>query len=92
MTVYIIGAAVTFVLTFVIFWMLERQSEKEEREKELFPEYYEEQDRIMVKLTFFILSVLVAVIWIGVPFILAFIFIMSVIDDSGDKKQKEEKK
>ena len=27
-TVYIIGAAVTFVLTFVIFWMLERQSEK----------------------------------------------------------------
>lgn len=91
-TVYIIGAAVTFVLTFVIFWMLERQSEKEEREKELFPEYYEEQDRIMVKLTFFILSVLVAVIWIGVPFILAFIFIMSVIDDSGDKKQKEEKK
>ena len=63
MTVYIIGAAVTFVLTFVIFWMLERQSEKEEREKELFPEYYEEQetkqDRIMVKLTFFILSVLV---------------------------------
>ena len=46
----------------------------------------------MVKLTFFILSVLVAVIWIGVPFILAFIFIMSVIDDSGDKKQKEEKK
>ena len=93
-TVYIIGAAVTFVLTFVIFWMLERQSEKEEREKELFPEYYEEQetkqDRIMVKLTFFILSVLVAVI--GVPFILAFIFIMSVIDDSGDKKQKEEKK
>lgn len=81
---------------FVIFWMLERQSEKEEREKELFPEYYEEQetkqDRIMVKLTFFILSVLVAVIWIGVPFILAFIFIMSVIDDSGDKKQKEEKK
>ena len=32
-TVYIIGAAVTFVLTFVIFWMLERQSEKEEREK-----------------------------------------------------------
>ena len=38
--------------------MLERQSEKEEREKELFPEYYEEQetkqDRIMVKLTFFI--------------------------------------
>ena len=37
-TVYIIGAAVTFVLTFVIFWMLERQSEKEEREKELFPE------------------------------------------------------
>ena len=49
-------------------------------------------DRIMVKLTFFILSVLVAVIWIGVPFILAFIFIMSVIDDSGDKKQKEEKK
>ena len=26
------------------------------------------------------------------PFILAFIFIMSVIDDSGDKKQKEEKK
>ena len=89
-TVYIIGAAVTFVLTFVIFWMLERQSEKEE------PEYYEEQetkqDRIMVKLTFFILSVLVAVIWIGVPFILAFIFIMSVIDDSGDKKQKEEKK
>ena len=33
-TVYIIGAAVTFVLTFVIFWMLERQSEKEEREKE----------------------------------------------------------
>ena len=50
------------------------------------------QDRIMVKLTFFILSVLVAVIWIGVPFILAFIFIMSVIDDSGDKKQKEEKK
>ena len=90
-TVYIIGAAVTFVLTFVIFWMLERQSEKEE-----FPEYYEEQetkqDRIMVKLTFFILSVLVAVIWIGVPFILAFIFIMSVIDDSGDKKQKEEKK
>lgn len=90
-TVYIIGAAVTFVLTFVIFWMLERQSEKE-----LFPEYYEEQetkqDRIMVKLTFFILSVLVAVIWIGVPFILAFIFIMSVIDDSGDKKQKEEKK
>lgn len=92
MTVYIIGAAVTFVLTFVIFWMIERQSEKEEREKELFPEYYEEQDRIMVKLTFFILSVLVAVIWIGVPFILAFIFIMSVIDDSGDKKQKEEKK
>lgn len=92
MTVYIIGAAVTFVLTFVIFWMLERQSEKEEREKELFPEYYEEQDRIMVKLTFFILSVLVAVIWIGVPFILAFIFIMSVMDDSGDKKQKEEKK
>lgn len=91
-TVYIIGAAVTFVLTFVIFWMLERQSEKEEREKELFPEYYEEQDKIMVKLTFFILSVLVAVIWIGVPFILAFIFIMSVIDDSGDKKQKEEKK
>lgn len=95
-TVYIIGAAVTFVLTFVIFWMLERQSEKEEREKELFPEYYEEQetkqDRIMVKLTLFILSVLVAVIWIGVPFILAFIFIMSVIDDSGDKKQKEEKK
>lgn len=91
-TVYIIGAAVTFVLTFVIFWMLQRQSEKEEREKELFPEYYEEQDRIMVKLTFFILSVLVAVIWIGVPFILAFIFIMSVIDDSGDKKQKEEKK
>ena len=95
-TVYIIGAAVTFVLTFVIFWMLERQSEKEEREKELFPEYYEEQeteqDRIMVKLTFFIFSVLVAVIWIGVPFILAFIFIMSVIDDSGDKKQKEEKK
>ncbi len=91
-TVYIIGAAVTFVLTFVIFWMLERQSEKEEREKELFPEYYEEQDRIMVKLTFFILSVLVAVIWIGVPFILVFIFIMSVIDDSGDKKQKEEKK
>lgn len=95
-TVYIIGAAVTFVLTFVIFWMLERQSEKEEREKELFPEYYEEQeteqDRIMVKLTFFILPVLVAVIWIGVPFILAFIFIMSVIDDSGDKKQKEEKK
>lgn len=91
-TVYIIGAAVTFVLTFVIFWMIERQSEKEEREKELFPEYYEEQDRIMVKLTFFILSVLVAVIWIGVPFILAFIFIMSVIDDSGDKKQKEEKK
>lgn len=95
-TVYIIGAAVTFVLTFVIFWMLERQSEKEEREKELFPEYYEEQetkqDRIMVKLTFSILSVLVAVIWIGVPFILAFIFIMSVIDDSGDKKQKEEKK
>lgn len=91
-TAYIIGAAVTFVLTFVIFWMLERQSEKEEREKELFPEYYEEQDRIMVKLTFFILSVLVAVIWIGVPFILAFIFIMSVIDDSGDKKQKEEKK
>lgn len=95
-TVYIIGAAVTFVLTFVIFWMLERQSEKEEREKELFPEYYEEQetkqDRIMVKLTFLILSVLVAVIWIGVPFILAFIFIMSVIDDSGDKKQKEEKK
>ena len=91
-TVYIIGATVTFV----IFWMLERQSEKEEREKELFPEYYEEQetkqDRIMVKLTFFILSVLVAVIWIGVPFILAFIFIMSVIDDSGDKKQKEEKK
>ena len=87
-TVYIIGAAVTFVLTFVIFWMLERQSEKEEREKELFPK----QDRIMVKLTFFILSVLVAVIWIGVPFILAFIFIMSVIDDSGDKKQKEEKK
>lgn len=86
----------TFVLTFVIFWMFERQSEKEEREKELFPEYYEEQetkqDRIMVKLTFFILSVLVAVIWIGVPFILAFIFIMSVIDDSGDKKQKEEKK
>ena len=80
-TVYIIGAAVTFVLTFVIFWMLERQSEKEEREKELFPEYYEEQetkqDRIMVKLTLFIL---------------AFIFIMSVIDDSGDKKQKEEKK
>ena len=64
--------------------------------KEQFPEYYEEQetkqDRIMVKLTFFILSVLVAVIWIGVPFILAFIFIMSVIDDSGDKKQKEEKK
>lgn len=52
----------------------------------------ENQDRIMVKLTFFILSVLVAVIWIGVPFILAFIFIMSVIDDSGDKKQKEEKK
>lgn len=95
-TVYIIGAAVTFVLTFVIFWMLERQSEKEEWEKELFPEYYEEQetkqDRIMVKLTFFILSVLVAVIWIGVPFILTFIFIMSVIDDSGDKKQKEEKK
>lgn len=95
-TVYIIGAAVTFVLTFVIFWMLQRQSEKEEREKELFPEYYEEQetkqDRIMVKLTFFILSILVAVIWIGVPFILAFIFIMSVIDDSGDKKQKEEKK
>lgn len=95
-TVYIIGAAVTFVLTFVIFWMLERQSEKEEQEKELFPEYYEEQetkqDRIMVKLTFFILSALVAVIWIGVPFILAFIFIMSVIDDSGDKKQKEEKK
>lgn len=95
-TVYIIGAAVTFVLTFVIFWMLERQSEKEEREKELFPEYYEEQetkqDRITVKLTFFILSALVAVIWIGVPFILAFIFIMSVIDDSGDKKQKEEKK
>ena len=44
-TVYIIGAAVTFVLTFVIFWMLERQSEKEEREKELFPEYYEEQER-----------------------------------------------
>ena len=44
MTVYIIGAAVTFVLTFVIFWMLERQSEKEEREKELFPEYYEEQE------------------------------------------------
>ena len=39
-----------------------------------------------------VLSVLVAVIWIGVPFILAFIFIMSVIDDSGDKKQKEEKK
>lgn len=35
MTVYIIGAAVTFVLTFVIFWMLERQSEKEEREKSL---------------------------------------------------------
>ena len=34
----------------------------------------------------------VGVIWIGVPFILAFIFIMSVIDDSGDKKQKEEKK
>ena len=34
-TAYIIGAAVTFVLTFVIFWMLERQSEKEEREKEL---------------------------------------------------------
>ena len=30
-TVYIIGAAVTFVLTFVIFWMLARQSEKEER-------------------------------------------------------------
>lgn len=90
-TVYIIGAAVTFVLTFVIFWMIERQSEKE-----LFPECYEEQetkqDRIMVKLTFFILSVLVAVIWIGVPFILVFIFIMSVIDDSGDKKQKEEKK
>lgn len=95
-TVYIIGAAVTFVLTFVIFWMPARQSEKEERGKELFPEYYEEQetkqDRIMAKLTFFILSVLVAVIWIGVPFILAFIFIMSVIDDSGDKKQKEEKK
>ena len=43
--------------------------DREEREKELFPEYYEEQetkqDRIMVKLTFFILSVLVAVIWIG---------------------------
>ena len=61
----------------------------------MFPEYYEEQetkqDRIMVKLTFFILSVLVAVIWIGVPFILAFIFIMSVIDDSGDKKQKEDR-
>lgn len=95
-TVYIIGAAVTFVLTFVIFWMLARQSEKEEWGKELFPEYYEEQetkqDRIMAKLTFFILSVLVAVIWIGVPFILTFIFIMSVIDDSGDKKQKEEKK
>ena len=33
-TVYIIGAAVTFVLTFVIFWMLERQSEKEERENQ----------------------------------------------------------
>ena len=32
-TVYIIGSAVTFVLTFVIFWMLQRQSEKEEREK-----------------------------------------------------------
>ena len=95
-TVYIIGAAVTFRFDVCYFWMLERQSEKEEREKELFPEYYEEQetkqDRIMVKLTFFILSVLVAVIWIGVPFILAFIFIMSVIDDSGDKKQKEEKK
>ena len=94
-TVYIIGAAVTFVLTFVIFWMLERQSEKEEREKELFPEYYEEQetkqDRIMVKLTFFILSVLVAVIWIGVPFILAFIFIMSVIDDSGDKNKRRKR-
>lgn len=77
--------------------MLERQSEKEEREKELIfrntsEEQETKQDRIMVKLTFFILSVLVAVIWIGVPFILAFIFIMSVIDDSGDKKQKEEKK
>ena len=70
-TVYIIGAAVTFVLTFVIFWMLERQSEKEEREKELFPEYYEEQETKQDR---------------------TFIFIMSVIDDSGDKKQKEEKK
>ena len=93
-TVYIIGATATFILSFIIFWVLERQSEKEEREKELFPEYYEEQetkkDRIEVKLIFFILSVLVAVIWIGVPFILAFIFIMSVIDDSGDKKHKEE--
>lgn len=94
-TVYIIGAAVTFVLTFVIFGCF-KGSPKRGAGKELFPEYYEEQetkqDRIMVKLTFFILSVLVAVIWIGVPFILAFIFIMSVIDDSGDKKQKEEKK
>ncbi len=95
-TAYIIGAAVTFVLTFVIFGCFERQSEKRgaEWEKELFRNTRNRKRNRQNhgQTDIFHLSVLVAVIWIGVPFILAFIFIMSVIDDSGDKKQKEEKR
>ncbi len=95
-TVYIIGAAATFVLTFVIFWMLERQSEKRGTGKRVVSGILRgtgnETGQNHGQTDIFILSVLVAVIWIGVPLILVFIFIMSVIDDSGDKKQKEEKK
>lgn len=71
LTVYLIGAALTFAATGIfLLWT----GKKEEEEREKYPEYYENMDNIGrwgYCIIVLVVSILVGIMWVGLPVVLA---------------------
>ena len=71
LTVYLIGAALTFAATGIFLLWTEK---KEDEEREKYPEYYEDMDNIGrwgYCIIVLVVSILVGIMWVGLPVVLA---------------------
>lgn len=75
--IYCIGAAITFVLVFAFFMWAARA---ETKEKELYPEYYEDGlNTASALMMSFIIALGCAVLWVGIPVLLLGVWFYSAI-------------